>query len=243
MFSHRLFTDQSLSIDSTIILSGKAANYVGRALRARKGDAITLFNGDGNNYRGQVVAVDKMKVRVRVESLERSKTEMSFPIEIGLCLSRQDRLDWAIQKTTELGVHIVTPLISERIRFQIPTERLAKRQRHWQQVAISASEQCGRARIPEINQPKILQDWTERNRAEAKFILHRDAIESIDTDEPPSSLAILIGPESGLTTGEVTFAVSHGFRKLSLGPRILRTETAPIAALAIFGAKWGDIMA
>ena len=164
---------------------------------------------------------------------------------LGLCLSKGDRFDWAIQKATELGVGAITPLHSERVDFSIPQDRMKKRTTHWQQIAISACEQCGRVKVPSITPPQSLAVWVENVSAEQKWVLHctedTGVSASAVTQGAPRDAALLIGPEGGLTDQEFDVASAEGFQLLQLGPRVLRTETAPAAALSVLGVFWGEM--
>ena len=165
---------------------------------------------------------------------------------LGLCLSKGDRFDWAVQKATELGVGSIAPLVSDRVDFSVPENRLAKRVNHWQQVAISASEQCGRVRVPSVTSPAPLVNWVKTTATAERWVLHCTDVGGATAPSPassaPSDAALLIGPEGGLTNEEVAIAIEHGFSLLQLGPRILRTETAPVAALTVLSIRWGEIL-
>ena len=155
-------------------------------------------------------------------------------------MSKGDRFDWAIQKATELGVSTISPLYSTRVDFTIPKERLTKRLAHWQHIVTSACEQSGRVRIPAVNTPTSLTNWVLETVADAKLVLHCDVQNTPLPSAEPHSVALLIGPEGGLTDEEVAAAAQHHFQPWQLGPRILRTETAPVVALSVIGAQWGD---
>jgi 16S rRNA (uracil1498-N3)-methyltransferase len=165
--------------------------------------------------------------------------ESPLHVHIGQGLSRGERMDWAIQKATELGVAEITPIVSSRCEVRLKDERTDKRMSHWRQVAISACEQCGRSVLPLIHPPLVLEDWLKQSSAELKLVLHPVA-EPLTSHRKPQSLAFLIGPEGGLSDNEVALAQSAGFQPARLGPRVLRTETAPIVALAVAQHLWGD---
>ncbi len=150
-------------------------------------------------------------------------------------------MDWVVQKATELGVSMLTPLFSERTEVKLAGARLEKKLLHWRQVAISACEQCGRNRLPEIESPARLQTWIDTTRAERKYVLHHRTTAGIHEKPAPAVVALLVGPEGGLSEAELEGAGRAGFEGLRLGPRVLRTETAPVAALAIIQSTWGDI--
>lgn len=148
-------------------------------------------------------------------------------------------MDWAIQKATELGAAEITPVMTERCEVRLKDERADKRLLHWKQVAISACEQCGRSTLPIIHAPVTLAEWLGKVEADLKLVLHPVA-EPLTSHTPPSSLAFLIGPEGGLTDNEVAESQKAGFVSARLGPRVLRTETAPVVALAVAQQLWGD---
>jgi len=241
----RLFTDQPLTPGDQVVLKGNVAQHLGRVLRARAGDHIALFNGDGQEFAATVLAVSKREVTVDIGEAATPQTESPVYTTLGLCLSKGDRFDWAIQKATELGVGAIAPLHSERVDFSIPQHRMNKRTTHWQQIAISACEQCGRVKVPSIMPLQSLAVWVENVSAEQKWVLHcredTGVSASAVTQGAPRDAALLIGPEGGLTDQEFDVASAEGFQLLQLGPRVLRTETAPAAALSVLGVFWGEM--
>ena len=246
MRTTRLFTDQALASGAQVTLQGDAAQYLGRVLRARVGDTATLFNGNGQEFPATITALDKREIALTLGEALSPGTESSVQTVLGLCLSKGDRFDWAVQKATELGVGAIVPIYSERVDFSIPEDRTAKRVLHWQQVAISASEQCGRVRVPSVAAPTSLANWAESVSADEKWVLHCADVagnrRASRNAEAPGSAALLIGPEGGLTVGEISIATDHGFFPLQLGPRVLRTETAPVVALTALSVQWGEML-
>ena len=245
MRNPRLFIDQLLTPCDQVVLEGNVAQHLGRVLRARPGDNIALFNGDGQEFAATVLTVSKGEVSIDVGEAATPQTESPVYTTLGLCLSKGDRFDWAIQKATELGVGAIAPLHSERVDFSIPPGRMGKRIAHWQQIAISACEQCGRVKVPSITPPQSLAVWVENVSAEQKWVLHctedTGVSASAVTQVAPRDAALLIGPEGGLTDQEFDVANAEGFQLLQLGPRVLRTETAPAAALSVLGVFWGEM--
>ena len=241
----RLFTEQPLTPGNQVVLEGNVAQHLGRVLRARAGDHIALFNGDGQEFAATVLTVSKHEVSIDVGEAATPQTESQVYTTLGLCLSRGDRFDWAIQKATELGVGAIAPLYSERVDFNIPQDRMEKRIAHWQQITVSACEQCGRVKVPSITPPQSLVSWVNNVSAEQKWVLHcaedNSAHDSAVTHGGPQDAALLIGPEGGLTDQEFTAASAEGFQLLQLGPRVLRTETAPAAALSVLSVFWGEM--
>ena len=204
------------------------------------GTQVSVFNGDGHDYSGHVDAVSKHQVTVNITSVKPLHTESTLHTCLALAVSKGDRFDWAIKKATELGVTSIVPILSQRVDVRLSPERWLKRQAHWQQVVISACEQSGRAVIPEVGSPKPLDSWVAGVEADCKYLLD-PSLDSQETSTTPESVAVLIGPEGGFTSEELRLASQFGFYALRLGPRVLRTETAPLVALSVIGARWGDI--
>ena len=172
MRTTRLYTDQSLEAGAKVVLQGNAAQHLGRVLRARVGEAVALFNGDGREFAATITASSKREVQLTLGEASLPATESAVHTLLGLCLSKGDRFDWAVQKATELGVGSIVPLYSERVDFSIPEDRLSKRIHHWQHVAISAAEQCGRVKIPPVIAPIPLMDWVAGVSADERWVLH-----------------------------------------------------------------------
>lgn len=234
----RFFIDAPLSLGQHQ-LPETQAHYIGRVLRHAAGDAVQLFDGSGNEFLGELIEVGKKNVRVELRETFAGLAESPLHIHLGQGLSRGERMDWAIQKASELGANAITPIVSERCEVRLKDERADKRMAHWRQVAISACEQCGRSVIPVIHPPLGLSDWLDQVEAELKLVLHPVA-EPLASHGKPQSLAFLIGPEGGLADAEVTQAKNAGFHAARLGPRVLRTETAPVVALSVAQQLWGD---
>ncbi|RBJ83688.1 16S rRNA (uracil(1498)-N(3))-methyltransferase [Pseudomonas sp. MWU12-2534b] len=234
----RFFIDAPLSLGEHELPEAQA-HYIGRVLRMAEGAALQVFDGSGTEFRGTLVEVGKKRVRVQLDESFAGQDESPLQIHLGQGLSRGERMDWAIQKATELGVSEITPIFSERCEVRLKDERADKRLLHWRQVAISACEQCGRSRVPLIHPPVLLADWIKQTQADLKLVLHPVA-QSLESHAKPQTLAFLIGPEGGLSDAEVEQAHSAGFLPARLGPRVLRTETAPVVALAVAQQLWGD---
>jgi 16S rRNA (uracil1498-N3)-methyltransferase len=235
-----IYIDQPLSTSASTTIEGQAATHLLKALRMKHGDELRLFNGDGNFYCGKINNTSKKSLDVDISDVIPSASESSLHTHIGQVISRGDRMDYAIQKSTEMGVNEITPLFSERCEVKLNAERSEKRQIHWQQVAISAAEQCGRASIPKIHPPTKLEDWISSCKGLSLVLHHRDT-QNLSSLEQPNSINLLIGPEGGLSDDEIEQAKSQNFIATTLGPRVLRTETAPITALSIVQWLWGDL--
>ena len=234
----RFFIDAPLSLGQHQLPEAQA-HYIGRVLRLTPGAAVQLFDGSGQEYQGELVEVGKKQVSVELHQQLAGLPESRRRTHLGQGLSRGERMDWAIQKAVELGVTEITPIISERCEVRLKDERADKRLAHWRQIAISACEQCGRSVVPAIHPPASLAQWLAVE-AELKLVLHPGA-EPLTGHQRPESLAFLIGPEGGLSDAEVELAHSAGFQPARLGPRVLRTETAPVVALSVAQQLWGDL--
>ena len=234
----RFFTQQALSSQRHCELESDVSHHLAKVLRMKVGDSLCLFNNSGNEYQAEVIDISKQTVTVNILSEEPINKESPLNIHLAIAVSKGDRMDFVIQKATELGV---TTINSERTNVKLKSERLDKKQQHWQKVAISACEQCGRNIIPAIFQLTDLNSWLESCNAEQKFVLHHRTHKKLEEIDPPESVALLIGPEGGLSAEEITLAESNGFQPLALGPRVLRTETAPLAAISLLQFCWGDL--
>lgn len=237
----RVYEPQPLIEGAELLLNDSAVQHLGRALRMRPGESIRLFDGQGHEHQAELVELSKRAIRVRVGTPLDTTSESPLQLELGQVMSRGERMDFVVQKATELGVSRIVPLFSERCEVKLNSERQLKRQQHWQQIAISACEQCGRSRVPEISAPQPLQQWLQQCQSELKLVLHPDAPLALSQRPAPGSAGLLIGPEGGLSDDEINQARQAGFESLRLGPRVLRTETAPLAALTLLQYLWGDL--
>lgn len=240
MRTARLYVTSTLATGTTEELPPETSHYLGKVLRAKVGHEMVLFNGDGQEYVARVAQVTKKAVVVTIESSQLGLPPSPLYTHLGQVMSRGDRMDYAIQKATEMGANEITPLFSDRCEVKLDARRLEKRLLHWRQISISASEQSGRSEIPLLHPPCALSDWLQQVPADQKLVLHPHQTVAINSVATPTSCALLIGPEGGLTDAEVSSAKQHHFQAISLGPRILRTETAPVACLSMLQHLWGD---
>lgn len=241
---NRIYLAASLRAGAGARLDGQAAAHVTRVLRLRTGDALTLFNGDGWDYPGIVAAT--AGARVEVELLERVAALPESPLALTLVqgVSRGERMDFVMQKGTELGVTRFVPVLSARSVVRLDARQAARRAAHWQSVVVAACEQCGRARLPQLEAPQTLQQWLERPAAAGlrRVLLSPDAALPLAALPPdPGAIELLVGPEGGLAEPEVAAAVAAGHEPRSLGPRILRTESAALAAVVTLQTTLGDL--
>lgn len=236
-----IYTEGALAPNSEIELDEQARQHLAQALRAKVGFRVQLFNGDGHFYPAELIEVSKKCVHARTEQALPAESESPLHSHIGQVISRGDRMDYAIQKATEMGVTEITPLFSERCEVKLKDERLDKRIAHWQQVAISAAEQCGRAVVPRVHPAQKVDDWLDgKSEQGLALVLHHRDTQNLSELPAPQKVSLLIGPEGGLTEAEIYAAKAKGFLACTLGPRVLRTETAPVAALSVMHWLWGD---
>ncbi|MCB1705797.1 MAG: 16S rRNA (uracil(1498)-N(3))-methyltransferase [Halioglobus sp.] len=241
MRTTRIHTTQRLGPGAVVLLEPEPSRHLARALRLGVGDTLTLFDGRGGEYPAEITAVDKKQVQVVTGEHVQCERESPLDIHLGIAVSRGDRMDWVVQKATELGVTALTPLLTEHTGVKLSGERAGKKIQHWQQIAISACEQCGRNRPPVVHALQAQSQWLASTSAEQKFVLHHRATAHAHAGLAPTSIALLVGPEGGLSEAEISAAEQAGFAALRLGPRVLRTETAPLAAIAILQSHWGDM--
>lgn len=237
----RIFTRQPLAAGAELALEASPSQHLARVLRKGEGDELRLFDGGGAEFRARIVAADKRRVVVAVLASEPGLAESPLRIHLGIGISRGERMDWVVQKATELGVAAISPLYTERTEVRLRGEREGRKRQHWEQVTVSACEQCGRSIIPVVHEPVGLSQWLHNAEGERRFVLHHRATAAPAGAEWPASISLLVGPEGGLGDAEIAAAEMAGFESLALGPRVLRTETAPLAALAILQARWGDM--
>lgn len=239
----RIYVDLPLKENSIFDLPQASFQHVCKVLRLKNDYSLILFNGEGGQYQAKLINVEKRSAQVEVLSFETLDNESPIKVTLGQTLSRGERMDYAIQKAVEAGVYAIQPLFSERCEVKLNSERLDKKRQHWQQIAVSAAEQSGRGHVPLIKEPVNLLDWVADCKDMLKITMHHHSAKPMkDMPEPTNkSISVLIGPEGGLTEDEVETSIKQGFQPVALGPRVLRTETAPIVILTCINLIWGDI--
>ena len=238
----RLYCDLPLSPGAEVALPEAAARHAVTVLRLQVGDTLHLFNGEGGEYGASLVAVNKRETRARLLEFDATERESPLDITLALGISAGERMDYSLQKATELGVSAIQPLATERSLVKLAGERADKRLQHWQHVVIAACEQCGRNRVPAVAPvQKLFGYLAEVDRSKRLLLLSPDANTPLKQVAPAAGVILLIGAEGGLAPAEYQAAEASGFEPVTLGPRILRTETAPVAALAVLQALWGDL--
>lgn len=237
----RIHLDGALLAGAEVILPEGAARHVAAVLRLREGAVLTLFDGHGSEAAAEVIEVARKRVVVRIGAVAGGRGESPLAVHLGQAISKGDRMDYAIQKAVELGVAAITPLYTEHGDVRLKGEREAKKLVHWRKVAASACEQCGRATLPTLFPPRSLADWLADRDEALRLVLHPATGSAWREAREVASAALLIGPEGGLAEPEVAQATQAGFTPLTLGPRILRTETAPVVALTLLQHYFGDL--
>ena len=241
MRTPRIYTPKTLAEDTTLTISGQAAHHITHVLRLRTGAALILF-GEGCEYHAVLGDIRRAEVTIDVGAAAGRMDESSIDVSLLQGIARHDRMDVILQKSVELGVNSIQPLWMQRSQSHLKGERLEKRIQHWRGVIISACEQCGRTALPELLPPV---EYAQRINTHAcdglKLMLQPDSCVTLNDIQPPGGMIhLLVGPEGGLTPDEQTLASSAGFTGVRLGQRILRTETAALAALAGMQTLWGD---
>lgn len=241
----RFFCPGPLSLGATVTLPENAARHAVRVLRLGEGATLTLFNGEGGQCEARIVAVKKEAVRAEVLGMRAVERESPLRITLAQALQAGDKMDLTVQKAVELGVVAVQPLASRRSVIRLDAERAARRVEHWRGIAASACEQCGRNRVPAVGAIASLEAWLSAlpaaaGAASARLMLLPDAADAIGALPAAENVILLVGPEGGFDREEAAAAQRAGFLPVRMGPRVLRTETAGLAALAALQALWGD---
>jgi len=240
----RVHVDAPLSVGARIVLPEAPANHLARVLRLQVGDDCVLFNGDGHDYGARLTCAGKRGVEADIVSMQALDNESPLRIVLLQGIARGEKMDLILQKAAELGVAAIVPVQAERTEVKLDATRLAKRIAHWQSVVVSACEQSGRARVPDLSPPASLTDAASAVSTDAlRLTLDPAGERSLATMAPPDTMhvAIAIGPEGGWSPRDRTILQAAGFEGLRLGPRILRTETAGLAAIAALQSRFGDL--
>ncbi len=241
----RIYLPIPLHTGELVMLDKQAAQHVTRVLRMKPGAPLIVFNGQGGEYTATLMQESRGAAGVKIGEFIARDAESKLSVRLAQGISRGERMDYAIQKAVELGVMQIIPLFTEFCVVNMKEERAEKRVAHWQGVAISACEQCGRTRVPEVLAPRPLHEWFAQAQASLKLVFDPYSTQHLahlaHLAPPAGDITILIGPEGGLSDTESRAAIKSGFTAVQLGPRMLRTETAPVAALAAVQTLWGDL--
>ncbi|MGF1697341.1 16S rRNA (uracil(1498)-N(3))-methyltransferase [Vibrio lamellibrachiae] len=242
MRTPRIYHSHPISQLGMLDLDDDAAGHIGRVLRMKAGQEVLLFDGSGAEFPAVLSEVGKKRVSVELTKRIERSSESPLDLHLGQVISRGDKMEFTIQKSVELGVNTITPLISERCGVKLDAKRFEKKLAQWQKIAISACEQCGRNTIPVIRPIMQLEQWCAEQTEALKLNLHPRANYSINTlPEPINKVRLLIGPEGGLSSQEIDMTQEYQFEETLLGPRVLRTETAALTAITALQVRFGDL--
>lgn len=236
----RLYCPQPLVPGTSIDLSEAVAHHL-YVLRLQAGDALTLFNGEGNQYQAELVTLDKRRASARVRAEVAFDAELPYAITIAQALPEASKMDWIVEKAVEMGVAAIVPLAAQRCVVRLSAERAEKKMAHWQGIIVAAAEQSGRNRLTRLAPPAAFHDWTAQHDLHRRILLTPRAEQTLSQwarHQPPQAISLMIGPEGGFTEQEEEIALSRGALALGMGTRILRTETAAIAAVSALNALW-----
>jgi len=239
----RFYCAQALSLGAVIDLPDHVAHHV-QVLRLGIGAHITLFNGEGGEFTATLSEIGKKRVSAEMKAFSPREAELPYAVTLAQALPESSKMDEIIQKAVELGATAIQPLAAQRCVVRLTTERAGKKFAHWQGIIVSAAEQCGRNRLPNLAEPANFDDWIAQHDLHRRILLSPRAEQSLSDwgrHHPPQAVTLLIGPEGGFTEKEETSAGMQGALTLSIGTRILRTETAGMAALAAINAVWGEM--
>jgi 16S rRNA (uracil1498-N3)-methyltransferase len=239
----RFYCPIPLFIGAQIALPDAVAHHV-QVLRLNLGDPVTLFNGEGGEYTATLAGIEKKRVSAEVKAFRPREVELPYAITLAQALPESSKMDWIIEKAIELGAAGIQPLSAQRCVVRLSAERAAKRHEHWRSIIVAASEQSGRNRVAHLAELTDFNGWISQQDMHHRILLTPRAERSLADwarHHPPQAVSLMIGPEGGFTEAEENAARAQGALALSMGPRVLRTETAGLAALAAIGASWGGL--
>ncbi|KAF3978309.1 MAG: 16S rRNA (uracil(1498)-N(3))-methyltransferase [Methylococcales symbiont of Iophon sp. n. MRB-2018] len=238
----RLFIPHPLNVGQQIGLQEHSAHYVRTVLRLKKENAITLFNGQGGEYLCTITEVSRKRVVINIKQAIDRSVESPLSITLGLGISRGDRMDWAVQKSVELGVNNITPLMTERCVVKFKENKQKQKLQHWKNIVQHATEQCNRTVLPIVHEIDALKNWVDRQNGLKVFLDPQAEQSLVELTPVDQHVTLLSGPEGGFSDQERDIAVAAGFISVRLGNRVLRTETVTLAALSAVQMLWGDFL-
>lgn len=239
----RFYCPQALALGAVVTLSEVVAHHI-QVVRLTVGDRITLFNGEGGEYTATISNIEKKRVTAEIKLFEPHEVELPYAITLAQALPEASKMDWIVEKAVELGVHAIQPLAAQRCVVRLSAERAEKRLQHWGGIVVAASEQSGRNRLATVAGPVDFTQWIAQQDLHPRIMLSPRSEQSLSDwarHHPPQSVALMIGPEGGFTEQEEAQAQAKGVLLLGMGPRVLRTETAGLAAVAALNAVWGAL--
>ncbi|OEZ61048.1 16S rRNA (uracil(1498)-N(3))-methyltransferase [Duganella sp. HH105] len=239
----RFYIAQALAIGQLVSLPEAVAHHI-QVLRLAQGELVTLFNGEGGEYGATLSEIGKRHVSVEIKTHLPREVELPFGVTLAQALPEASKMDWIIEKAIELGVSGVQPLAAQRCVVRLSAERAEKKMAHWQGIIASASEQSGRNRLAQLAPLQDYKQWITQQDMHRRIILTPRAEQSLADwarHQSPQAVTLVIGPEGGLSDAEENLAIQHGALPLAMGPRILRTETAGLSAVAVLSGLWGGM--
>jgi len=238
----RIYLDQAFVVNTNCLLSPEAAHHVSKVLRMKVGQSLHVFNGHGGYFAAMITRIDKRNVEAAIVDHYPDESESPLTITLVQGVSRGERMDYTLQKAVELGVQHIVPVLCEYTNVKLDDEKKQKRHEHWQKIIINACEQCGRNQVPSLTVTQELEDWFAKDNDGLKLVLHPGGPAKLSQlENKHNSITLLAGPEGGFSDVEITNALKHGYQAITLGPRILRTETAAMAAITACQVLWGDL--
>ena len=239
----RIYTDAPLAVSAVVALSKEASHHLLRVLRCRRGDDITLFNGLGGSYTGRISSVSSAVAEVEIRDFIPDTDQPALKVTLALGISRSLHMDYALQKSVELGVSAIVPLFTGRCNVKLDGKRMETRMEHWKKIMIHACEQSGRNSLPDLVAPRSLEEWVKTDVHGTRLLLAPAAGQTLGKIARVNirEISVLVGPEGGLTDAEQATAAKRGYIPVRLGPRTLRTETAAVAAVTALQVLWGDL--
>jgi len=239
--SIRIHTPLPINQACSVTLDSIAAHHLTTVLRKKVGFVFKLFNGNGTEFSAKIIRIEKKKVDIEIIEALHTEIEAKLKLNLLIALSKGERMEFALQKAVELGVHSITPLISERTVVRLSTERLERKMDQWRKIIISACEQSGRCRIPVLAPVQLIDQTISTPPIGLSLLLDHRSDDSLSQIQAPlDQINLIVGPEGGWSENERQELINAGFKGIRLGPRVLRTETAPLAALAAIQTLWGD---
>lgn len=239
----RFYCPLPLAIGAIIDLPSSTAHHI-FVLRLQVGDSVQLFNGEGGAFHATLIEVSKKQVRVEIKVFLAEEAELPFALNLAQALPEASKMDWIIEKTVELGVTSIQPLAAQRSVVKLNAERAEKKLAHWRGIIESATEQCGRNRLAQLAELMDVQKWLTQQNQHNRILLSPRATTSLvewAKYQSPQSITLMVGPEGGFSDAEENYAISQGAIPLSMGPRVLRTETAGLTAISVLSATWGGM--
>lgn len=242
MRTPRIYHPSLIESQQQVLLSEDAVGHIARVLRMSVGQDITLFDGSGMEFNARLIDINKKSISAHILQAKTHSIESPLDLHLGQVISRGDKMDFTIQKSVELGVNTITPLLSERCGVKLDQARFEKKRQQWEKIIIGACEQCGRNTVPQIRPVMSLKEWCAETTDALKLNLHPRAKYSINTlPQPVEKVRLLVGPEGGLSDNEIEMTRQYQFEETLLGPRVLRTETAALTAITALQVRFGDL--